>query len=107
MGRLAKHINADIDALERGDTVITESPIGDRGEPRPPISQPNGRILLRLSRREHEQLVYEAAEQGVSLNHYLTEIVCGRQRIGPASSQRAIKSGRGQRSQPAPRKTRS
>lgn len=38
MGRLAKQINADIAALERGDAAITESPIGDRGEPRPPAA---------------------------------------------------------------------
>ena len=78
MGRLAKNMKSDIDALESGDAVITESPLGDRGEPRPPVGQPNGRILLRLSRREHALLVREAADQGVSLNHYLTEIVCGR-----------------------------
>ena len=78
MGRLAKNMKSDIDALESGDVVITESPLGDRGEPRPPVGQPNGRILLRLSRREHATLVQEAADQGVSLNHYLTEIVCGR-----------------------------
>jgi len=77
---------SDISALERGETAVTESPIGDRGEPRPPAGQPNGRILLRISRREHEVLVREAAEQGVSLNHYLTEIVCGRQKQDSVSS---------------------
>jgi hypothetical protein len=88
MGRLAKQIMSDIDAMERGETAVTESPIGDRGEPRPPAGQPNGRILLRLSRQEHATLVREAAEQGVSLNHYLTEIVCRRstQRPSPAHS---------------------
>lgn len=80
MGRLAKHINDDLASMERGDAAVTESPIGDRGEPRPPAGQANGRILLRLSRIEHADLVREAAEQGVSLNHYLTEIVCGRHR---------------------------
>jgi HicB family len=80
MGRLAKQIQSDIAALEHGESAITESPIGDRGEPRPPAGQANGRILLRISRREHEVLVREAAEQGVSLNHYLTEIVCSRAR---------------------------
>jgi len=81
MGRLAKQLNADIDALERGDASVTESPMGDRGEPRPAAGKPNGRILLRISRREHAVLVREAADEGVSLNHYLTEIVCGRARM--------------------------
>ena len=53
MGRLAQQIVSDIAAMERGEIAITESPIGDRGEPRPPAGQPNGRILLRLSRDEH------------------------------------------------------
>ena len=101
MGRLAKHLIADLAALERGDAAITESPIGDRGEPRPPAGQPNGRILLRLSRREHATLVREAAEQGVSLNHYLTEIVCGRVRQA-ASPRRVVKRSR---SGPAPRRS--
>lgn len=86
MGRLAKQIMTDLDAMERGDVAVTESPIGDQGESRPPAGQPNGRILLRLSRREHATLVREAAEQGVSLNHYLTEIVCGRRRMAAVSS---------------------
>jgi hypothetical protein len=95
MGRLAKQMKSEIDALERGDAFVTESPIGDRGEPRPPAGQPNGRILLRLSRHEHETLVREAAEQGVSLNHYLTEIVCSRRRmIAPSSPRRALRRGR-------------
>lgn len=106
MGRLAKQINADIAALERGDAAITESPIGDRGEPRPPVGQPNGRILLRLSRAEHAILVREAAEQGVSLNHYLTEIVCGRHRLAVTTAQRSQGSSGGRRSS-APRSTRS
>ncbi len=105
MGRLAKQIMSDIAALERGDAAVTESPIGDRGEPRPPAGQPNGRILLRLSRREHAILVREAAEQGVSLNHYLTEIVCGRRRFVASPARRGDRSVRGR--QPAPRKTRS
>jgi hypothetical protein len=104
MGRLAKHLIADIAALERGDAAITESPLGDRGEPRPPAGQPNGRILLRLSRREHTTLVREAAEQGVSLNHYLTEIVCGRPRQAVASPRRVVKRSRS-RSRPAPRRS--
>ena len=82
MGRLAKQILADIAAMKRGAVSVTESPIGDRGESRPPAGQPNGRILFRLSRQEHARLVHEAQEQGVSLNHYLTEIVCGRGRNG-------------------------
>jgi hypothetical protein len=90
MGRLAKQIMSDIDAMERGEVAVTDSPIGDRGEPRPPAGQPNGRILLRMSRQEHAALVREAAEQGVSLNHYLTEIVCRRSnaRPSPLSSRR-------------------
>jgi predicted HicB family RNase H-like nuclease len=80
MGRLADDMKAEIEALERGELTVTESPIGDRGEPRPPANIPNGRILLRISRGEHERLVQEAFEQGVSLNHYLTEIVCSRQK---------------------------
>jgi predicted HicB family RNase H-like nuclease len=79
MGRLAKDIEADLAALERGEAHVTESPLGDRDEPRQ-AARANGRILLRLSRQEHEALVREAAEQGVSLNHYLTEIVCARRR---------------------------
>jgi len=102
MGRLAKQINADIAALERGDLAITESPIGDRGEPSPPAGQPNGRILLRLSRQEHATLVQEAAEQGVSLNHYLTEIVCGRRRL-VASTPRRVGRSKGQSASSAPR----
>jgi len=82
MGKLAKQMIAEVEALERGETAVTESPLGDRGEPRAPASRANGRILLRLSRQEHARLVGEAAAQGVSLNHYLTEIVCGRHR-GP------------------------
>jgi len=80
MGKLAKQMNAEIKAMERGDAVVTESPLGDRGEPPPPASRANGRILLRLSRQEHARLVQEAEAQGVSLNHYLTEIVCRRER---------------------------
>ena len=80
MGRLADDMKDEIEALERGELTVTESPIGDRGEPRPPANIPNGRILLRISRGEHERLVKEASEQGVSLNHYLTEIVCSRQK---------------------------
>lgn len=80
MGKLAKQLDADITALERGETHVTESPIGDRGELRPAASRANGRILLRLSQQEHAMLVHEAMQQGVSLNHYLTEIVCGRRR---------------------------
>ncbi len=104
MGRLAKHIMSDIAAMERGEIAVTESPIGDCGEPRPPAGQPNGRILLRLSRQEHATLVREAAAQGVSLNHYLTEIVCGRRRLSASTSQRPKRSGKGQRSHPAPRR---
>jgi len=103
MGRLAKQIMSDITAMERGETAVTESPIGDRGEPRPPAGQPNGRILLRLSRQEHATLVHEAAEQGVSLNHYLTEIVCGRRRLMASLPQRGGHSGKRSRSNPAPR----
>lgn len=105
MGRLAKQIQSEIDALERGETFVTESPIGDRGEPRPPAGQPNGRILLRLSRQEHAALVCEAAEQGVSLNHYLTEIVCRRR--AAAAPRRVARSAKARRSRPAPRSTRS
>lgn len=97
MGRLAKQLKADIDALERGEAFVTESPVGDRGEPRPPAGQPNGRILLRISHREHATLVSEAAQQGVSLNHYLTEIVCSRHRQGAAmrgNTRRTRSSGR-------------
>jgi len=95
MGRLAKQLEADSAAIERGELHITESPIGDRGEPRPPAGQPNGRILLRLSHREHAALVREAAEQGVSLNHYLTEIVCARNRQpNPGPHKRAATSTR-------------
>lgn len=97
MGRLAKQILTDIAAMESGAVSVTESPIGDRGEPRPPAGQPNGRILFRLSRQEHARLVNEAQEQGVSLNHYLTEIVCGRRRNGElasSSSQNRHKSSR-------------
>jgi hypothetical protein len=78
MGRLAKDLAADIAALEAGADIVTESPPGDRGEARPAIGSPNGRILLRLSRQEHTRLVAEAAAEGVSLNHYLTEIICRR-----------------------------
>ena len=85
MGRIAQHILSDIASLESGEAFVTESPIGDRGESRAPAGQPNGRILLRLTRTEHAALVREAAEQGVSLNHYLTEIVCRRQRAAIAS----------------------
>lgn len=102
MGRLAKHINADIEAMGRGEAFVTESPIGDRGESRPPAGQPNGRILLRLSRAEHAILVQEAAEQGVSLNHYLTEIVCGRRRPAAGTPRRVVKRSR---SGPAPRRS--
>jgi len=87
MGRLSKQMKSEIAALERGETFVTESPIGDRGEARPPAGQPNGRILLRISHREHAILVIEAEAQGVSLNHYLTEIVCARHRLH-ASMQR-------------------
>lgn len=80
MGKLAKELDADLTALDRGETHVTESPLGDRGEPRPAASRANGRILLRLSQQEHATLVQEAMQQGVSLNHYLTEIVCGRRR---------------------------
>ncbi len=98
MGRLAKQIISDIAAMDRGEAFVTESPIGDRGEPRPPAGQPNGRILLRISHREHATLVSEAAAQGVSLNHYLTEIVCARHRLNAAvqlaGARRARSSGR-------------
>lgn len=80
MKRLMDDMKAEIEAMERGELTVTESPLGDRGEPRPPANIPNGRILLRISRGEHERLVQEASEQGVSLNHYLTEIVCSRQK---------------------------
>lgn len=103
MGRLAKQIMSDIAAMERGEAFVTESPIGDRGEPRPPAGQPNGRILLRLSRVEHATLVREAAEQGVSLNHYLTEIVCGRRRLTASTPRRAGRMAKASRSRPAPR----
>lgn len=86
MGKLAKELDADLAALDRGETHVTESPIGDRGEARPTASRANGRILLRLSQQEHATLVQEAMQQGVSLNHYLTEIVCGRQRPANAVS---------------------
>ena len=92
MGRLSKQIMSDIAAMERGEAFVTESPIGDRGEPRSPAGQPNGRILLRLSRVEHAALVREAAEQRVSLNHYLTEIVCGRRRLVASTPRRAERS---------------
>lgn len=88
MGRLAKQMKSEIDALERGEAFVTESPIGDQGEPRQPAGQSNGRILLRISHREHAILVTEAAEQGVSLNHYLTEIVCARHRLDAAMKQK-------------------
>ena len=101
MGRLAKQIMSDLAALERGEAAVTESPIGDRGEPRAPAGQPNGRILLRLSRAEHAQLVREAAEQGVSLNHYLTEIVCGRRRLEAVALRSAQRSKPGRRSSPS------
>ena len=98
MGRLAKQLKTDIEALERGEAFATESPVGDRGEPRPPAGQPNGRILLRISHREHATLVTEAAQQGVSLNHYLTEIVCARHRLDatlqPNGARRARSAGR-------------
>lgn len=106
MGRLAKQIMSDLATMERGEAYVTESPIGDRGEPRAPAGQPNGRILLRLSRSEHATLVREAAEQGVSLNHYLTEIVCGRRRLLASMSGRAARS-RKVRSSSAPRSNRS
>lgn len=105
MGRLAKQIMSDLAALERGDASVTESPIGDRGEPRAPAGQPNGRILLRLSRAEHALLVREAAAQGVSLNHYLTEIVCGRRRPEPVAPRRGARAKSGQRAS-APRPVR-
>ncbi len=107
MGRLAKQIMSDIDAMERGEAFVTESPIGDQGEPRPPAGQPNGRILLRLSRKEHAILVREAAEQGVSLNHYLTEIVCGRRRMPAAAPRRGERSAKQRHARPAPRTPRS
>ena len=94
MGRRAKQLKTDIEALERGDVFVTESPVGDRGEPRPPAGQPNGRILLRISHREHAALVAEAAQQGVSLNHYLTEIVCARHRLDAAIPQSAARQAR-------------
>ncbi len=98
MGRLSKQMKSEIEALERGEAFVTESPIGDRGELRPPVGQPNGRILLRISHREHASLVTEAAEQGVSLNHYLTEIVCARHRLDATmernSARRQRSSGR-------------
>lgn len=98
MGRLSKQMKSEIDALKRGETFVTESPIGDRGEVRPPAGTPNGRILLRITPREHATLVREAAEQGVSLNHYLTEIVCGRRRmIAPSTPRRAMRRGRSSR----------
>lgn len=103
MGRLAKQIMSDIAALDRGEAFVTESPIGDRGEPRPPAGLPNGRILLRISRQEHATLVNEAAEQGVSLNHYLTEIVCHRGRIPVPASQRTAPSAKTRRSRLASR----
>lgn len=106
MGRIAKQIMSDIAAMERGDTFVTESPIGDHGEPRPPAGRPNGRILLRLSRTEHATLVSEAAEQGVSLNHYLTEIVCGRQRMAVDVSQRSQLPVKGLRTHPTARPSR-
>jgi hypothetical protein len=93
MGKLAKQMNPEIDALERGDAFVTDSPLGDRGEARPP-ARANGRILLRLSRKEHERLVREAAAQGVSLNHYLTEIVCGRERPHPSRSKPRMRPSR-------------
>lgn len=107
MGRLAKQIMSDIAAMDRGEAFVTESPIGDRGEARPPAGQPNGRILLRLSRMEHASLVREAAEQGVSLNHYLTEIVCGRRRLSASTPRRAERSRKGRGSASAPRSSRS
>ncbi|MBA3708476.1 MAG: toxin-antitoxin system HicB family antitoxin [Planctomycetes bacterium] len=85
MGKITKHMKAEIEAMEKGDAFATESPVGDRGEPRPPASRANGRILLRLSRQEHARLVQEAAAEGVSLNHYLTEIVCRREGVGHSS----------------------
>jgi hypothetical protein len=91
MGRLAKKLKNDVEALERGEAFVTESPIGDRGQPRPPVGQPNGRILLRISHREHATLVTEAAAQGVSLNHYLTEIVCARHRLNTTMQQKAAR----------------
>ncbi len=99
MGKLAKQMTAEIEALERGDTAVTESPLGDRGEPRPPASRANGRILLRLSRQEHARLVKEADAQGVSLNHYLTEIVCRRGLTQPRRKARASS-----RRSPSPRR---
>ena len=107
MGRLAKQIMSDIDAMDRGEAFVTESPIGDRGESRPPAGQPNGRILLRLSRVEHATLVREAAEQGVSLNHYLTEIVCSRRRLTTSTPRRTERLKKEQRSPSAPRSSRS
>jgi len=62
MGHLAKQLKTDIEALDRGEAFVTASPIGDRGEPRSPAGQPNGRILLRISHREHATLVTEAAQ---------------------------------------------
>lgn len=95
MGRLAKQLKTDIEAMERGEAFVTESPIGDRGEPRPPAGQPNGRILLRISHREHATLVTEAAAQGVSLNHYLTEIVCARHRLDATMQRKGARQARG------------
>ena len=80
MGKLAPEINNDLAELRAGRAHLTESPRGDRGEARPAVGEAQGRILLRLSRREHRALVQEAAAEGVSLNHYLTEIVCSRPR---------------------------
>lgn len=94
MGRLAKHLKSDIEAMESGEAFVTESPIGDRGEPRPPAGQPNGRILLRISHREHATLVIEAAQQGVSLNHYLTEIVCARHRLNATMKRKGVRQAR-------------
>ena len=104
MGRLAQQIVSDLAAMERGEVAVTESPIGDRGEPRPPAGQPNGRIVLRLSRDEHAILVRDAAQQGVSLNHYLTEIVCSRRRLTAVKPRRAKRSTKGSRSHTAPRR---
>jgi hypothetical protein len=36
----------DIAAMERGEMAVTESPIGDRGEPRPPAGPLNSRIIV-------------------------------------------------------------
>lgn len=38
----------------------------------------SGKIVLRMSKTLHKELTWEAKDEGVSLNHYMTELLAGR-----------------------------